>query len=146
MQVELKLDPQCGETRVTVTAAAMTDEVAALMEQLSRPAAREIAGFAGDVLELLRPEDIIRVYTENQRVAAQTAGGVYTVRARLYDLEARLASERFVRISNSEIINLRMVKSMDLSISGTIAVSLRGGVTTYASRRYVPKIREMLGI
>jgi len=51
-----------------------------------------------------------------------------------------------VRISNSEIINLRKVKAFDLSLAGTIQVSLLNGTVTYVSRRYVPKIKQVLGI
>ena len=52
----------------------------------------------------------------------------------------------FVRISNSEIINLKKVKSFDLSFAGTICVTLSNGQTTYVSRRYVSKIKQVLGM
>ena len=62
------------------------------------------------------------------------------------ELEERLAKDRFVRISNSEIINLKQVKGFDLSFAGTICVTLSGGTVTYVSRRYVAKIKQVLGI
>ena len=52
----------------------------------------------------------------------------------------------FVRISNSEIINLKKVSGFDLSFVGTICVSLSNGTVTYASRRYVSKIKDLLGM
>ena len=68
------------------------------------------------------------------------------IRLRLYEAEERLKPFRFVRISNSEIINLKKVGSFDLSFAGTICVTLTDGSKTYVSRRYVTKIKEVLGI
>ena len=65
---------------------------------------------------------------------------------RLYEIEERLNPHQFVRISNSEIINLKRVDNFDLSFTGTICVKLSNGTTTYVSRRYVAKIKKILGI
>lgn len=72
--------------------------------------------------------------------------GEYTLHIRLYEIEERLNSHQFVRISNSEIINLKRVDNFDLSFTGTICVKLSNGTTTYVSRRYVAKIKKILGI
>lgn len=61
-------------------------------------------------------------------------------------MEERLNSNYFIRISNSEIINLKKVKNFDLSFTGTICVELMNGTTTYVSRRYVSKMKTILGI
>ena len=37
-------------------------------------------------------------------------------------------------------------QSFDLSFAGTICVALRDGTVTYVSRRYVSKIKQVLGI
>ena len=72
--------------------------------------------------------------------------GEYVLRLRLYEVEQRLNPHQFVRISNSEIINLKKIDYFDLSFTGTICVKLRGGTVTYISRRCVPKVKEILGI
>ena len=73
-------------------------------------------------------------------------GGVYDLRERLYELEGKLDRHTFVRISHSEIVNLRKVTALDLSLTGTIRMTLAGGVVCYVSRRYVKKIKEALGL
>lgn len=50
------------------------------------------------------------------------------------------------KLSNSEIVNLKKVLSFDLSFAGTICVSLSDGTSSYVSRRYVNKIKKILGI
>ena len=38
------------------------------------------------------------------------------------------------------------VSALDLSVTGTIRITLAGSVTAYASRRYVRKIKAVLGL
>ena len=52
----------------------------------------------------------------------------------------------FVRISNSEIVNLKKVRSIDLSFVGTICMEMTDGEVSYVSRRYVSKIKKILGL
>ena len=92
------------------------------------------------------PAEILRFYGEDKEVRAQTAEEVYTVRLRLYELEERLDRRVFVRVSHSEIINWKRVRALDLGLAGTIRVTLDGGLAAYVSRRYVKKIKEVLGL
>ena len=106
-----------------------------------------LTGFRDGEAVPLNPEDILRFYGEDKEVRVQTLrGDVCTVRLRLYELEQRLDRRAFLRVSHSEIVNWKRVTALDLSLSGTIRVTLEGGVTTYVSRRYVKKIKEVLGI
>ena len=75
-----------------------------------------------------------------------TGKAEYTLRMRLYEVEERFRRSSFVRISNSEIINLKTVRSFDLCLAGTIRVALKNGEAAYVSRRYVGKIKEALGM
>ncbi len=59
-------------------------------------------------------------------------------------VEVKLDRHTFVRISNSEIINLKKVTALDLTLSGTIKMTLQGGTVCWVSRRYVKKIKEAL--
>ena len=76
------------------------------------------------------------------KVYVSTAEGEYTVRLRLYELENRLDRSRFVRISHSEMINLGKARGFDLSLAGTIRVTLEDGTACWVSRRYVSRIRQ----
>ena len=80
-----------------------------------------------------------------QRVQLSTASGEYACRLRLYELEERLGAD-FIRISHGELVNLAKIKSFDLSLAGAICVRMTDGSVTYASRRYVAKIKQKLGL
>lgn len=146
MKVELQIEPSLPEVTVTLRAPARTEEVDALLARLTAESGALLGFWEGGTAVPLEPEAILRFYGEEKEVKAQTADGVYTMRLRLYELEEQLAGRRFVRISHSEIVNLRQVTALDLSLTGTIRMTLRGGAVTYVSRRYVKKIKEVLGL
>ncbi len=145
MKVEVELDPRQAELLVKVLAPGETPELAALLERLEEPG--RLTGFRDGAAVPLDTGDVLRFYGEDKEVLAQTAAGeTCAVRLRLYELEERLPRRDFIRVSHSEIVNWKRVTALDLSLTGTIRVTLEGGVTTYVSRRYVKKIKEVLGL
>lgn len=146
MQVEVKIDNSYTDAKIIIMAASMTEEIEEILKKLSSDAPKIISGIRNDKVEVLDQKDLIRVYAASGKVFAVTDNGEYTIRLRLYELEERLDVHQFVRISNSEIINIRKVSNFDLSFSGTICVKLTNGTVTYVSRRYVAKIKKFLGI
>ncbi len=146
MQVEVKIDSAYAEPKVIVLTSAMTEEVNRLVKKLSEDFPKMLAGIRNDRCELLEQTEIIRIYAASGKVYAVTAKGEYVLRRRLYELEEQLAGSSFVRISNSEMINLKKVEHFDLSFTGTIYVKLSNQTSAYVSRRYVSKIKTVLGI
>lgn len=146
MQVEIKIDSTCKEPKVIVYTDKITDEVNALVQKISDETPQVLSGFCNNTLKVLELSGIIRIYASGGKVYAVTADDEYMLRLRLYELEERLDKNLFVRISNSEIINLKKVKNFDLSFTGTICVALTNNTVTYVSRRYVSKIKQVLGI
>lgn len=146
MRVEIKIDSSCTEPQILILTDSITEEINNLLKKLSEDVPQIISGSKDGKIEVLEPDGLIRVYAAAGKVYAVTEKGEYLLRLRLYELEARLDSRRFIRISNSEIINLKQVSSFDFSFTGTICVKLQNGTTTYVSRRYVPKIKKILGL
>ncbi|MDM5249079.1 MULTISPECIES: LytTR family DNA-binding domain-containing protein [unclassified Lysinibacillus] len=146
MKVELSIDPTCKEPKVIIHTDKMTDEIEYLMQSIVSSDLNTLSVFSDRGVEFINCGDIVRIYTEQKKVFVQTVVGIYTVRLRLYELEEKLNTQMFVRISNAEIVNRNMIKHMDISRTGTIGVELKGGIKTYASRRYVAKIKKQLGI
>ena len=146
MKIEVKIESTYQEPKVIIFTDHMTDEVDEIIRKLSESIPQMIAGFQGNLLRVIDQDEVFNVLTRNGKVIAVTSNGEYSLRTRIYELEERLDKSSFVRISNSEIINIRKVKAFDLSLSGTILVSLLNGTVTYVSRRYVPKIKQLLGI
>jgi DNA-binding LytR/AlgR family response regulator len=146
VQVEVKLDKTVTEPKVIILTDRMSEEVNALVQMLSETEPKLIAGFRDDTVTVLDEQEILRIYAAGGKVYAVLPSGEYVLRLRLYEAEERLKQRQFVRISNSEIINLKKVRSFDLSFTGTICVVLNDGSKTYASRRYVTRLKGVLGI
>lgn len=148
MQLNIKIDANYEEPVTLITTAHMTDEVNRIVDFINQSDAVTtiISGIKNDKVELLEQESLIRIYTEGGKVFAKTEYELYQLRLRLYELDKRLDDTLFVRISNSEIVNLKKVKSLDLSFAGSICMELSNGDVSYVSRRYVSKIKKLLGL
>ena len=146
MKIEIKIDEDCTETKIVVVTSKVTEEVNEIVKRLSSEQPQMIAGFKDEQETMLEPNQIYRVYASEGKVYAEAENGTHLLRLRLYEAEQRLAKCSFVRISNGEIINLKKVKGFDLSFAGTICVSLSNGTVAYVSRRYVAKIKQLLGL
>ena len=146
MKIEFIKDPAEEDVRLAVIAAEKSERVESILDELERSYLSVINGYADDRVQLLRPKDILRVYAEGQRVLCQTNEGIFTLRARLYEMEERLTPHRFVRISKCELVNTRKILRLDVSLSGTVGIVLEGNVKTYTSRRYMQKIKSVFGI
>ena len=145
MQVEVKLDPERKEIGIVVLAPAPSPEVEELVRRLEAEQLSPLRGWQEDTMTPLSQSQVVRCYTQDKRVYAAVDGGaIYLLQERLYELEEQLDRRSFVRISNGEIINLDKVTAVDLSLTGTIRMTLGEAGHAYVSRRYVKKIKETL--
>lgn len=146
MDIEIKISAEYKNPKVLILADKVTEEINRLVAKLSEEETEYICGFNESTMQLLEQNEIVRVYSIQGKVIAETDTAEYSMRNRLYEMEEKLNISDFVRISNSEIINLKKVRSFDLSLTGTIHITFKNGTTTYASRRFVTKIKKKLGV
>ena len=147
MKVEIQLDPGLGEPVIVLRAPSPTEEVEALARRLRGEAVpRPFTVYQGREAVRVSRSMVLRFFAEDKGVFCQTGKGTFSVRQRLYELEEELEGARFVRVSNSEIVNLDRVTGLDLTITGTIKMTLEGGTVCWVSRRYVKKIKQVLGL
>jgi len=145
MKIYAETDKKYEEIELHVCNNALTDEVRAIVGELHEIYDFNIPGTdeAGNK-RMIRRAEILSAYSEGQRVLILTGSGRYAVQKKLYELENELGDTNFIRISKSEIVNIRKIKSLDMSVTGTIRLVLKTGYETYVSRRNVAKIKEKL--
>jgi len=143
MRVDFFQDRNSNEIRVVVQAPSMTQDVEELMETIRNFSPLPISGYSDGVLTKLGKDSIIRIYSKDKRVYADTLDGSYLIKSPLYQLENDLP-KNFVRISNSEIVNSDKIIRMDLNLIGTIKIHLEGNMESFVSRRYVSRVKKVL--
>lgn len=149
MKVGINIDRSVEEVEVLITAQEQSRTVNALYEHIvefDKKSLETLTAYKDDIAKIVNVTDVFRIYTGNQKVYIQTHQGEYAIRYRLYELEAALDKKQFLRISNSEIVNIKKIRDIDLSIIGRICISFADNTQTYVSRRYIPKIKKSLGI
>ena len=147
MKVEIQIDPSLDEPVAVLRSPSPTEEVEALAARLRGEAVPQpFTVYREREAARVSRSMVLRFYAEDKGVLCQTGTGTFTVRQRLYELEEALAGTRFVRVSNSEIVNLDRVTGLDLTLAGTIKMTLEDGTVCWVSRRYVRKIRSALGL
>ncbi len=149
MKVGINIDRSVEEVEVLITAKGQSRMVDALYEHIvefDKKSLETLTAYRDDIAKIVNVNDVFRIYTGNQKVYIQTHQGEYAIRYRLYELEAALDKKQFLRISNSEIVNVKKIRDIDLSIIGRICIRFVDNSQTYVSRRYIPKIKKSLGI
>ncbi len=149
MKVGINIDHSVEEVEVLITAQEQSRTVNALYEHIvefDKKSLEILTAYRDDIAKIVNMTDVFRIYTGNQKVYIQTHQGEYAIRYRLYELEAALDKKQFLRISNSEIVNIKKIRDIDLSIIGRICIRFEDNTQTYVSRRYIPKIKKSLGI
>ncbi len=147
VEIEVVLDERYTDPHVTIRTKSNTQQVENIIcaiEDASHSDFPQIAAEKGDTVEFVSQRDIVRVHTEGRRIVIQTEDDIFTVKRTLTGLEDVLNPSRFLRISQSEIINLYKVKSFDFNLAGTIGVEFDCGIKSWVSRSRVRQIKNLL--
>ena len=141
MKISLKINEKFTVPEIHICSCENTAEVRKLYHTVKEAVEENLIAYQEKEAVSIRCMDVIRVFSANKAVYLETADGQFKIKERLYEMEEKLDKTKFVRISNSEIVNLRKIKRMDTSMTGTIKMYLQDDIETYVSRRCVSKIK-----
>jgi two-component system LytT family response regulator len=100
---------------------------------------------SGGRVLLLRTEDIDWVEAADNYVNLHVGKESHLLRETMNALEARLPSERFLRISRSTMVNLDRIRELQPMFHGEYAVILQDGTRLTLSRGHREKLSRLLG-
>lgn len=146
MLVKLKIAPQYVEPEIHVCTASEDERAKELLSSVENLFGGSIFAYKDEEVFKIPYREVIKIYTENKNVYVATSKGNYRIRERLYEMENLLSENGFVRISNTDMVNVDKIERLDTGITGTIIMKLSCGIEAYVSRRYVSKIKKALGI
>lgn len=144
MKIEFDINEKYQENKIIICTNKITEDVKKLIEKIRDEENIKLYGYKDEKIFILEENKIESIYSEDKKVFARTESNeIFEIKKRIYELE-NVLSEKFVRISNSEIVNFSKVQSLDFKIIGTIVLKFYTDRYTYVSRRYVKKIKEYL--
>lgn len=146
MKIDFFINERFKEPEIRICNHELTEELVGLKNTISKLVNKMLAGYRDGEVEMLPCDRIYRIYSLNQRTIAETEDESFVLHDTLRELEEALFENQFVRISKSELVNLRKVKKLDTKLAGTIKVFMQNGSETFVSRRNVTKIKQMLGM
>lgn len=144
MKLELNIDEKIKETLVVVSANKIDKEVQNLINYIEY-SSEYLIGIVENKASIIDIDEIIRVYIEDRKTFVVTLKDTYVVKKKLYEVE-NIVTRNFVKISQSEIANIKFIKNLDFSNTGTIVIKYKNSDISYVSCRMIKEFKLKLGI
>ena len=144
MKLELNIDEKVKETLVVVSANKIDTEVQNLINYIEY-SSEYLIGIVEDKASIIDIGEIIRVYIEDRKTFVVTLKDTYVVKKKLYEVE-NMVTRNFIKIAQSEIANIKFIKNLDFSNTGTIVIKYKNSDISYVSRRMIKEFKLKLGI
>jgi two-component system LytT family response regulator len=100
----------------------------------------------GERCWIVKLTEIFLLESEGNYTRVHFAGERPLIRRSLNALEEQLDPAMFFRAGRKEILNLKWIDRVDMSVSGGLLVTLRGGRHVEMSRRQSTRLREVLSL
>ena len=100
----------------------------------------------GDRCWIVKLADIFLLESEGNYTRIYFGAQRPLIRRSLNALEEQLDPAMFFRAGRKDVINLKWIDKVDLSVAGGLVVTLRGGRTVEMSRRQSARLREVLSL
>ncbi len=147
VDIDVIIDENYIEPKVNILTKSKTKQVESIINSIENAQENEypyLTGYIDGKAEFISQRDIVRVYIENRKIIIETAEKLYYTKKNLTMLESILNPSRFVRISQSEIINLYKVIHFEFNIAGTIGVEMENSKKTWVARSRVKSIKNII--
>ena len=135
------------DIEVIINASKITKELEDLINLINRTSKEGIDTILGkdnNKISIINVDEIMYIYSEDQSNYCRTQRGTFKIAEKLYELEEKLPNSKFIRISNSSIINIKYVDCFDVGVVGTILVKFMDNSTQYVSRRRIQSVMKFL--
>ena len=135
INVRFEKEKALNDIEIVIRADKRDEQINALIEKLTHNETVRLTVLdMNNCPSVIDEKEIVFVSADGKNVQFVTVHGKY--RAKL--------SDYFLRVSRYEIINLKMVRKYDFTLGGTLRIEFENGMETWASRRYIPLIKERL--
>lgn len=146
MNIKLMLDPN-DPLRAELSNMGITDNPESEYLLIRRgTGVNYIAGKRDDQQFFLDVNDICFIESMGHDIIIYAADGTYNSGDRLKALEQVLPADKFLRVSNSAIVNLKKIKRIESTLLQKFILHMTNGSKVDVTRSYYYIFRERIGI
>ena len=145
MRIVVEEDATLAEAEVTFRVPRISSTVMDAVASL-RLRDQKLTGYADEATHIVNAAEVLYFESVDKRTFFYTRNDVLETSMRLYEIEDKLSTCGFIRVSKSFIVNLKEVATLKADISGKMLATLSNGEHIVISRAYSPAVRHALGL
>lgn len=144
MQVRIEISPEHTPPHAVVYTDRITPEIQRALDILGAKDTPVLAERDGRTF-LLAGQEIYMVRVEDRDTRFYTEKEEFSTRKRLYEVLDHLGGG-FMQISRSCVVNLSYIQSVEAGFGGSLLLKMKNGLSDYVSRKYLPDLKNYLGL
>lgn len=145
MKISINIDPDLIDTEIIINCRTLTAETEKIIAAL-RMTDNQLTVIKDDETHILDISRIAYIETVDRRTFVYTESDCYESKLKLYEMEEKLCSGSFLRISKSCIVRLKYIRSLKADLDRRIRITLENGEQLIASRQYADELKKRLGV
>lgn len=145
MKIFININPELSDTELTINCSGLTAETENIIAAL-RMVDNQLTVIRDGEAHILDISKIAYIETVDRRTIVYTEDDCYESKLKLYEMEEKLCSIGFLRISKSCIVRLKYIRSLKADLDRRIRITLENGEQLIASRQYADELKKRLGV
>lgn len=146
MKIKLEMIPKTKTEQIIFQLHELTAKHQELIDRLKTDELLEMILHKGDKKYRISSKHILYFESVDKKTFAYTQEDVFEAKEKLYQLEEKLSSHQFLRISKSMILNVKQIHVIYPTLSGRFEAELENQERVKISRKYVPALKRILGM
>lgn len=145
MKISINIDASMQDTEIQISCNQLTPEIEKILATL-RILNQQLMVIKNEETHLLDVSKIIYIEAVDRKTFVYTKDEYYESKLKLYEMEERLLACGFFRISKSNLVQLRMIKSLKNDLDRKLRLTLENGEQIMVSRQYAEELKRRLGV
>lgn len=145
MKISINIDPELDDTEIIINCGSLTEETESIIAAL-RMADNKLTVSKSGETHILDISKIAYIETVDRKTFVYTEKECFESKLKLYEMDEKLCSGNFLRISRSCIVRLKYIRSLKADIDRRIRITLENGEQLIASRQYADELKKRLGV
>lgn len=145
MKISININPELSDTELVINCNGLTAETENIIAAL-RMVNNQMTVIRDGETHILDISKIAYIETVDRRTIVYTQDDCYESKLKLYEMEEKLCSGGFLRISKSCIVRLKFIRSLKADFDRRIRITLENGEQLIVSRQYADELKKRLGV